>query len=404
MDARFSSAATETGTATPSSRSLPPAIAFVLDRDSEGVVRRSFVDFGMIDGEVIQGSIDTATKELAERGWPRLLLVDVSGIDDPLMRINRLAEMCDPRTEVVVVGEHNDIVLYRDLKAAGVAEYFFKPLSSALLSRVFGALLSGGSASPATRLGKLVIVLGVRGGVGTTTIATNLAWHIAEGRERRVLLVDLDLQAGDAALQLDAQPSHAMREALDHPDRLDDLFLERGIASVTPRLGLLAALESLSERLIPGEEAVLQLIGKLLSRYRYVVVDLPDEVALLLPRILHLPGTLLLVGTGSLAAARDVVRWRQKIGANTPERSLLHVLNKGGFEGALPAPELERVLGQPPDLVIPFGREVEASSKLGVRAMHRYAPFRRSIAELSSRFVGRDVETARRWWQRAFGG
>jgi pilus assembly protein CpaE len=403
IDARFSPVPAEAKAGPVSSRAPPQAVAFVLDRDSEGVVRRSFVDFGMIDGEVAQGNIDTATKELAERGWPRLLLVDVSGVDDPLMRINRLAEMCDPRTEVVVVGERNDIVLYRDLKAAGVAEYFFKPLSSALLNRVLEGLLAGAATTPAARSGKLVIVLGVRGGVGATTIAANAAWYIAEKRERRVLLVDLDLQAGDAALQLDVQPSHAMREALDHPDRIDDLFLERGIANVTPRLGLLAALEPLAERLIPDEEAVLQLIGRLLSRYRYVFVDLPDEVALLLPRILHLPGTLLLVSNGSLSSARDVVRWREKIGANTSERSLLHVLNKSGCEGALPASEFMRIVGQAPDIAIPFGREVEASSKLGIRATQRCAPFRRSIADLSSRFVGRETESAGHWWKRAFG-
>ncbi len=386
-----------------SSRPLPQAVAFVLDQDSEGVVRSSLVDLGMIDGEVVQGNIDTAIEKLAERGWPRLLLVDVSGVDDPLMRINRLAEMCDPRTEVIVIGEKNDVVLYRELKAAGVAEYFFKPLTGTPLSRVLAGLSAGGSATAATRSGKLVTVLGVRGGVGATTLAANAAWHLAETRERRVLLLDLDLQAGDAALQLDAQPSHAMREALDHPDRIDDLFLERGIANVTPRLGLLAALEPLAERLIPDEEAVLQLIGKLLSRYRYVFVDLPDEVALFLPKILHLPGAVLLVSSGSLSSARDVVRWRETIGTNTADRALLHVVNKTGSYESLPAPELLRVLGQPPDVAIPFGREVAASAKLGIKAAQKCAPFQRSIADLSRRLMGSRSEPALHWWNRVFG-
>ncbi len=388
--------------AAPGSRLPPPAVAYLLDRDSEGVVRRCFVDLGMIDAEVSSGNIDTAMKELSERRWPRFLRVDVGGIDDPVARINRLAEMCDPRTEVIVVGERNDIVLYRDLKAAGVAEYFFKPLVSTPLGRVLADLSAGGAATPAARSGKLVICLGVRGGVGATTLAANLAWSVAEKRERRAIFLDLDLQAGDAALLFDVRASHALREALDHPDRIDDLFLERGVAAVTSRLGLLASLEPLAERLVPGEEAALQLLGKLLLRYRYVFVDLPEELALSLPRVLHLPGSLLLVSGGSLSSARDVVRWREKIGANTPDRTLLHVFNKSGSEEALPAVEFLRILGQPPDASVPFRREVMQAAKLGIKEVQKCLPFERSIAELSRQLVGGEAAPATAWWKRAF--
>ncbi|HYB57428.1 MAG TPA: hypothetical protein VEK12_14760, partial [Alphaproteobacteria bacterium] len=86
------------GTAT----ELPPsAVAFVLDRDSEGVMRRCFVDLGIADAQVSRGGIDAAIEDLGRRGSPQLLVVDVSGVDDPIMMISRLAEVCDPRTEVV---------------------------------------------------------------------------------------------------------------------------------------------------------------------------------------------------------------------------------------------------------------------------------------------------------------
>jgi len=193
----------------------PQAMAYLLDADSEGVIRRTFTDLGFVDGRIARGSVDTATEELARHGWPRFLIVDVSGIEDPMPRINHLAEVCDPSTEVIVVGNRNDIVLYRDLRAAGVAEYFFKTLVSSVINRVLAGIATGTRSLQPSRTGRLVFLLGVRGGVGVTTIATNLAWYLAETRERRVLLLDLDLQNGDAALQLDAQPSHALREALE---------------------------------------------------------------------------------------------------------------------------------------------------------------------------------------------
>src|SRR5579862_2067597 len=161
----------------------PSAVAFVLDDDSDGVLRRSFSDLGMADGQVERGSIDTATEELGRRTWPRLLIVDVSGIDDPMIGINRLAEMCDPSTEVIVIGERNDISLYRQLKSAGVAEYFYKPLIGSVVSRALGAISAGIPLNPSARGGRLVSVIGVRGGVGATTIAVAAAWHIATDRE-----------------------------------------------------------------------------------------------------------------------------------------------------------------------------------------------------------------------------
>src|ERR1700730_1489616 len=129
--------------ATSARESAPPAAAYLLDADSEGVVRRCFTELGYIDSRIVRSSIDTATEELSRRGWPRFLIVDVSGIADPLPRINHLAEVCDLATEVIVIGDRNDIVLYRDLRAAGGAEYFFKPLVGNLISRTIAGIASG---------------------------------------------------------------------------------------------------------------------------------------------------------------------------------------------------------------------------------------------------------------------
>src|SRR5579862_4011794 len=160
--------------------SIPDAIAYLLDADSKGVMRRCFADLGFASHDVVHGSIDTAIEELPRRGWPRFLIVDVSGISDPLPRIGRLSEVCNLETEVIVVGEINDIVLYRSLKTRGVAEYFFKPLVGSVVSHTLGEIATGNSNPQPSRSGKLLFILGVRGGVGVTTITTNLAWNFAE--------------------------------------------------------------------------------------------------------------------------------------------------------------------------------------------------------------------------------
>ena len=152
-------------------------------------------------------------------------------------RINRLAEVCDPETEVVVVGDRNDIVLYRDLKAAGVAEYFFKPLvGSAGHPRAIGGRRRAPQAFQPGAAGAWCFCSGFAAASAPRRSRPILPGTSPRICARRVLLLDLNLHNGDAALQLDAQPSHALREALDDPTRIDELFLERGVANVTKRL------------------------------------------------------------------------------------------------------------------------------------------------------------------------
>jgi pilus assembly protein CpaE len=386
---------------TPLREPAPLAVAYLLDADSEGVIRRCFTDLGYVDGRIVRGSIDTASEELAHSGWPRFLIVDVSGIGDPLPRINHLAEVCDLATEVIVIGDRNDIVLYRDLKAAGVAEYFFKPLLGSLVSRTLAAIATGTRVQPPSRTGRLVFLIGVRGGVGVTTVATNLAWYLAEARERRVLLLDLDLQNGDAALQLDVQPSHALREALEDPARVDELFLERAVANVTNRLALLAGLEPLSDQVAPNENAFVDLLQKLLPHYRYVFVDLPRNTAQLLPKLLHMPSTVLLVSDGGIASARDVGRWRSKIGPNTPERTLLHVLNKHGADGDLPDMERLRMIPSP-EICIRWDRQIMNAATLGTKNVQTSHAIREGMSALSLQLSGGAAEETPTLWKRIF--
>jgi pilus assembly protein CpaE len=382
----------------------PTARVFVQDRDSEGILRQSLNNLSIRDAEFTAGNIETAISALAQQPSPRLLIVDVSGVDDPVSRVNALADVCEPNTGVVVVGDRNDIVLYRNLKHRGIVEYFFKPLVSDLVMRTCNGILTGtGEPQTSTRTGKLVFMLGVRGGVGATTIAVNTAWYLAESRQRWVMLLDLDLQNGDAALQLDVTPSHALREAFEHPERVDKLFMERAVTHVKHRIDLLASLEPLGGATAFEEAAVLSLLENMVHRYRFIFVDLPTDVAVRLMHALHLPSTCVLISNATLVSAREVARWRAMIGANTPERVTLHVLNMRGAPGSLPDEQFIRAAGQAPDVVIPYDREIANASSLGTASTQKCAALRRGLAPLIRHLAGEQVEKPRSVLSRIFG-
>src|SRR4029078_9646043 len=176
------------------------AQGFIRDPGSAEIVRQSLGAVGLRDTEFISGGIESAITLLAQQVSPQLSIVDVRGIYDPISRVNELANVCAPNTGVIVVGDRNYISLYRRLKHSGIVEYFFKPLVGDLIARTCNSILTGTSDADNVRGGKLVFVLGVRGGVGATTIAVNTSWFLSEKRQRGVLLLDLDLQHGDAAL------------------------------------------------------------------------------------------------------------------------------------------------------------------------------------------------------------
>ena len=374
---------------------IPPktAMVFVRDRDSEGVIRQCLSDLAVPNPEFTNANIDAAVNVFRERHSPRLLIVDVQGFEDPIAHVRELANVCEPGTGVIVVGDRNDIRVYRDLKAAGVTEYYVKPLVRTQLVQTCHAILTGNTDESPSRTGKLVFVVSLRGGSGATTIAAATAWHLAEVSKRRVGLIDLDLQYGDCALQLDVAPSHALREALDHPERIDELFLERAMIKVGERMGLLAGLEAIDSLVMLNETAVLTLLEHMLRRYRYVIVDIPAEITPQIMNDLHLPGTVVLVSSGNLVSARDVARWRQKLGPNSAERLTIHVINKGGSIGDLSQAEFTRAVGYPPDIVIPHSRDIATASRLGVRGLLKCPPFQKALQPLLRQLAGEELSS-----------
>ena len=190
----------------------PRIKAFVADQDSENIVRQALADVGIDDFATAIGNVATARTLLAKQTSPRLLIVDISGVEDPVSSILDLAEVCEPGVGIVAIGDSNDISLYRQLKHAGVAEYFFKPLIRDQIGRCCNDVLTDRFDQPSLFSGKLVFLLGVRGGVGATTLATNAAWYVSEARQRWTMMLDLDMQSGDAALLFDVAPGPALRD------------------------------------------------------------------------------------------------------------------------------------------------------------------------------------------------
>jgi len=368
--------------------------AYLNDADSEAVLRR-VADSLSGTVEVRRGDVRTATRDLQKERSPDVLLVDVSAIDLPVSAMEGLASVCEPNVRVIVVGDANDIGLYRQLKQLGVAEYLFKPLKADLVEAAVLGAAGPQAGDSGGRRGNLIACFGARGGVGTSTLAVNLACYLADVERRRVALVDLDVHAGTVAFLLNLQPGHGLREALENPDRVDEVFLSRALRPASERLDVLACEEPMADHIETRTDALLDLIDKLQGRYHYVVVDVPRALSPAGRAVIERAGLRLLVCDGSLAAARDVVRMRNAFEGIGTGHKTLTVLNRKGAPGQLAQADLLKALGGAPDHAVDWRpKPLAQASCIGTVAIKECKTFRASVARLAQAVTGRPSKAA----------
>jgi pilus assembly protein CpaE len=380
-----------------------PFLAFVADGETETLLRECVTQLAPGKSSIIRGGISRAIAYLGQHRSPDTLIVDISDVELPISKVNELAEVCEPGVAVIAIGNRNEIGLYRDLLHAGVTDYVVKPLSPQLLAK---ALMSGqaraGESTPIhKKLGALVAFVGARGGVGTTTLAVNTAWYLANRQTRRVALVDLDLQNGDCALALEIKPSSGLREALANPLRIDNTLLERVMSPVGERLFVLSSEEPLSEDLHFTAVAVETLINVLREQFHYVILDVPRIPAAPYRRALEMADFRIMVADQTMRSVRDTIRLRATLGEGDGKRRNLLVVNRHGEGGrhAVTLEEMQDVLEAKPKTVIPFQPTLFTTVTGSTRiAVARHGKFGDAISALALGLSGRPPER-RRWWR-----
>jgi pilus assembly protein CpaE len=374
-----------------------PVIAFV-DADTERLLQESSVLPGR--NQIIRGGIAKAIHYLSEQRSPHLLFVDISGVELPLSQVQMLADVCEPGTTVIAIGDHNDVALYRDLQEAGVSNYIVKPLTRELVTKALGPKTNGsgemGRAS-ALKLGKMVSFIGARGGVGATTVAANLAWHLANRQSRRVALVDLDLQHGDSNLLFNADTTPGLRDALANPLRLDPLLLERIMTQHGERLFVLGGEEPIQEHVQFTPAAVDTLFSVLRSQFHYVIVDVPRIPTPAYRRALEIADRRVIVVDQTMRSMRDAVRLKKAFGDIPGAEQAMFVLNREGEAGhhGLSLKEVTNVLQANPTSTIPFLPKLVTSAAHHATVAARQRKFGNAVGALALEISGR---TRRRRW------
>ena len=360
-------------------------IAFIGDATSERIIREGLAEQVAESFEIHRGGVRTAISVLQKVPTPQVLLVDVSGETDALMQLADLSEVVEPDVRVLVIGDRQDVNFYRQItRGLGVVEYLYKPLTREMVATHF-ALALGRSGSPRmVQGGRVISITGASGGAGATTITVSLASYLAEEANRHVIVLDANLYTGTAAMLLGARTGPGLRSALETPERIDELFVERSARPVSERLHVLAGEEALTEQFSYKPGAADSLLRSLRRRYNFIFVDVPFSPAALNRELLAAANQRVLVMNPTLASIRDTLRLLALPQGALQVRRAVIVLDRLGMPGGLSRQQVEVAMGAPVDVVVPYTpRQILSAGNLGQSAIQKRGAFRSGILSLA---------------------
>jgi pilus assembly protein CpaE len=374
-----------------------PFMAFVCDDATAEILRPIAVEHGWAPEKVNKGGLRNAVQSLSVSASPNILFVDLSESGDPLNDINALAEVCEPGTVVIAAGQVNDVRLYRDLVASGIQDYLLKPFTGDQLREAFAnaqLTISGPRVNEPSmeRPHVLAAVIGVRGGVGASTIASSVAWLMGDKTNRTTALLDLDIHFGTGALALDLEPGRGLTDAIENPSRIDGLFIERAMVRANEKLCVLSAEAPINQPMMTDGAAFFQLQEEMRSAFESTVLDLPRPMLVQHPHLVHDAHVCIVVIELTLAATRDAIRILSWLKTNAPQAKVIVVANRvtAGSGQEISRKDFEKSIERPIDITIPLDLKAAAqAAKLGqpIAKVSKNAKITQPLNELVLRTV-----------------
>jgi pilus assembly protein CpaE len=305
--------------------------------------------------KIQMGGATAAAEAYRNSPTPNVILIESEGRAEELLgNLDLLAEVCDPGTRVVVVGRINDVLFYRELTRRGVSDYLIGPVGTIDIVRAVCGLFSHVDAKP---VGRIIAVVGAKGGVGASTVAHNVGWAIARDLALDSVVTDLDLAFGTAGLDFNQDPPQGIADAVFSPDRIDTGFVDRLLSKCTDHLSLLAAPATLDRVYDFNAEAFDAVIDALRTNIPCIILDVPHQWSAWTKRLLVSADEILVVASPDLANLRNAKNIVDMLKSARPnDHRPYYILNQVGVpkRPEIAPGDFAKALEDDPVVVIPF--------------------------------------------------
>ena len=365
--------------------------AFCETAETAAAVQAAAEDRRMIKAHmrVQMGGVTAAVEAYRSSPTPNVICLETEERgEDILAGLDELADVCDAGTRVIVVGQFNDIVLYRDLLRRGVSDYIIAPIKPLDFVRSVCGLFSAPDAKP---VGRVIAVVGAKGGVGASTVAHNIAFAIARDLSLDSVVTDLDLAFGTAGLDFNQDPPQGIADAVFSPDRVDTAFVDRLLSKCADHLSLLAAPATLDRVYDFGADAFDPVFDALRATVPCVVLDVPHQWASWTKRVLVGADDILVVAGPDLANLRNAKNLIDLLRTARPnDRRPFYCLNQVGVpkRPEIRPADFSKALEDDPIAILPFDPQIFGTAANNgqmiaeVSAGHRAAETFRQLAQI----------------------
>ena len=315
---------------------------------------------------------------------PDVLLVDVR--QDPKLLGNLPAlKQQHPSTNVILLGSTVDPALMLAGMRAGVTEFIAEPLNQPEFDVAFVRLL--GQRKQAVD-GPVFAFVGAKGGVGTTTMAVNVATALAKLAKGPTLLVDLHLAYGDAAVFLGADPRFSLVDAFENMHRLDVEFLKSLVVNTASGVALLASADRPASRPVDVRRLA-EVVQLAASQYAYTVLDVPRSDLAVLDSLDQVTN-LIVVANQELATVRNAGRMATVLRGRYPESNVATVINRTDLRAEIGQLDVEKVVGGAITHQFPsdYRRALTAMHKGRPLALDNHNQLSASLTDLARELAG----------------
>ncbi len=324
---------------------------------------------------VFEAGLDDAINRYQAYPSPDLLVLESHDTPKEMLRkVDALAEMCDPNTRVLMIGLENSVPLYRQLMARGIAHYLIVPVAASEVIEAAISLFEDPDEAPKAQS---IAFMGVRGGIGASTMAHNTGWTLGHKYKKNAIVMDLDLRFGTAGINFNLEPKYGMRNALVQGDRLDEYVMEQFLIEHGEHLRLLASPPSLDDAVAIPPAMLDRIVNVASSMAGFVVIDIPHLWDVWVAETLTLASEAVLIVEPDLPSLRNAQMIFNVIGPRrSKEAPLRYIINNQGLDkaAALTEKDFTEALSQPPLLAFDFEPAIFRAASMNGQMLGEFKP------------------------------
>jgi pilus assembly protein CpaE len=373
--------------------------AFCLTAEAAAAVQAASEDrrLGKAHVKVQMGGIAAAIESYRTAPTPNVIVLEAEAQDNIINGIDQLANCCDSGTRVVVINCPNDVLLYRELVQRCVSDYVMAPVGAIDVVRSICKLFS----LETRAVGRIIAVVGAKGGVGASTVAHNVAWAVASDLALDSVVADLDLPFGTAGLDYNQDPVQGIADAVFSPERIDTAFIDRLLSKCTDHLSLLAAPVKLDEVYDFGADAFDSIFDTLRATIPCIVLDVPHQWSGWTRRALVGADDILIVAAPDLGNLRNAKNLLAMLHASRPnDRPPLYCLNQVGVpkRPEISAREFAKAIESSPVVSIPFEPQLFGAAANNGQMVAQVAASHRTVGlflQLAQQLTGSKIKKRR---------